>query len=405
MSGALKKKTVSAALALEGGAPVRSRLLSYGRQTISSADIDAVVAALKSDWLTTGPRVAEFENAVAGISGSRHAVAVNSGTAALHAAIDAIGIQPGDEVIVPPLTFAATANAVLYRGGTPVFADVSAGSLLLDPAQAARKISPRTRAIIAVDYAGQPCDFRALRALTEKKKIILVADACHSIGARRDGVPVGKLADITAYSFHPVKHITTGEGGMAVTDNEAFAQRMRQFRNHGISTDLHEREKRGTWFYEMRELGFNYRLSDIQCALGLSQLSSLSGSLARRRNIARRYDEAFLKLPFQPLEVESGVEHAYHLYVVRLDAQRLSADRGTVFQALRAEGIGVSVHYPPVHLHPYYQRTQGTHEGMCPIAETAYDGLLSLPIFPGMTDRDVDDVIAAVGKVTNAFRK
>ena len=393
-------------LAIEGGTPVRQKLLPYGRQSIDEADIAAVVAVLRSDWLTTGPNVAGFERAFAEFVGAKEAVAVNSGTAALHAAYHALGIGPGDEVIVPAMTFAATANAVLYQGGTPVFADVGRDTLLLDPADVAKRITPRTRAIAAVDYAGQPCDYGALRALAEMHGLALVADACHAPGASYHGRAVGTLADLSTFSFHPVKHLTTAEGGMITTDDAELARRMRSFRNHGITTDHRQREERGSWAYEMVELGYNYRLSDLQCALGGSQLKKLSGWVARRQAIAGRYAEAFSSsVLLSPLRVQPGVSHGYHLYVIRLNLARLTADRAAVYAALRAEGIGVNVHYIPVHLHPFYQQRPGTAPGICPVAEAAYHEILSLPIFPTMTDDDAESVIRAVGKVLEAFRK
>ena len=342
----------ASALAINGGEPVRRDRIPYGHQCIDDADVAAVVETLRSDWLTTGPKVAEFERAVADLVGAAEAVAVSNGTAALHAAVHALGVGAGDEVLVPAITFAATANAAVFQGGTPVFADVDPDTLLLDPDDAAARITPRTKAIIAVDYAGQPCDYTRLRELAGARGLGLVADGCHALGGRDGDAPVGTLADLTTFSFHPVKHVTTCEGGMVVTGDAALADRMRSFRNHGITTDARQREREGAWFYEMVELGYNYRLSDVQCALGLSQLRKLPAWVARRRDIARRYDAAFREVPaVAPLEIRANALHAYHLYVVRLDLDRLRADRAEVFAALRAEGIGVNVHYIPVHLH------------------------------------------------------
>lgn len=386
------------------GTPIRSTLLPYGHQEIDEDDIAAVVAALRSDWLTTGPKVAEFEQAFAEAVGTREAVAVSSGTAALHAAMRALGIEPGDEVIVTPLTFAASANCIVYCGGTPVFADVCPDTLLLDPATVEAKITPRTRAIVAVDYAGQPCDYAALRAVAARHGLALVDDACHALGgADGEGRLAGSLADLSTFSLHPVKPITTGEGGMITTDNPDWARRMRVFRNHGITSDHRQRQQQGSWFYEMTELGYNYRLTDIQCALGLTQLRKLPLWTRRRQEIARAYDVAFADLPaVRPLRTRPSVSHAYHLYVIRLDLSRLTADRTTIFSALRAEGIGVNVHYIPVHLHPFYRERFGLEPGLCPVAEAAYEEILSLPIFPGMSDRDAGDVIEAVRKVVEA---
>jgi len=366
-------------------------MIPYGRQLLDEDDIAAVVAVLRSDWLTTGPTVAEFEAAVASLAGAAHGVAVSSGTAGLHAAVFALGIGPGDEVIVPPMTFAATANAVVYLGARPVFADVDPGTLLIDPGSVAERITPRTKAVIGVDYAGQPCDWDALRGLAGKHGLALVADACHALGAADQGRPVGSLADITVFSFHPVKHVTTGEGGMAVTSDPHLAARLRLFRNHGIETDFRQREQKGSWFYEMTELGYNYRLTDIQCALGVSQLRKLPAFLARRREVAKRYDAAFAAGPeVVPLARREGVDHAYHLYVVRV------ADRDEVFVRLREAGIGVNVHYVPVHLHPYYRRVFGAGPGLCPVAEAAYERILSLPLHQGLSDVDAARVVEAV---------
>jgi perosamine synthetase len=381
---------------------------------------------LRSDWLTTGPVIERFERAVADYVGTAEAVAVSSGTAALHAAVFALRLGPGDEVIVPATTFAATANCVVYQGATPVFADVDPDTLLIDPAQAEAKISPQTRAIIGVDYAGQPCDAALLGDLARKHGLALLADASHSLGASDRGVRAGKLADLSVFSLHPIKPITAGEGGLLVTDNAEFAQRARRFRNHGMTTDHHQRASAGSWHCAMTELGYNYRLTDIQAALGLSQLARLDGWIARRQAIAERYDRAFARLPgVRPLGVRPGVSHGRHLYVVRLSTPRAPrevvclAERGVVrhaerdeyegdmavgaathrdavFAALREQGIGTAVHYVPVHLHPFYRERFGTGPGLCPVAEAAYAEILSLPIFPAMTDADVDSVINAM---------
>jgi len=393
-------------LAVAGGTPVRSAMLPYGCPAVDDDDVAAVVAVLRSDWLTTGPKVGEFERAFAEAVGAQHAVAVSSGTAALHAAVHASDIAAGDEVVVPAMTFAASANVVAMQGATPVFADVEADTLLIDPLDVERKLTPRTKAVVAVDYAGQPCDYDALRDLCARRGLRLIADACHSLGAAHRQSRAGTLADLTAFSFHPVKHIATGEGGMVTTASADAAERMRRFRNHGIATDHRQRAEAGTWHYEMVELGYNYRLSDIHCALGLMQLRKLPVWLARRRAIARRYDEAIAPLGIvAPLAVRNGVEHAYHLYVVQVDRQRCTADRQTLYAALRAEGIGVNVHYMPVHLHPFYREHFGTQPGDCPVAEAAYERILSLPMFPRMTDADVDAVVAALRKVDAAYAR
>jgi perosamine synthetase len=372
-------------------------MLPYGRQAISEDDIQAVVEVLRSDWLTTGPMVERFERAVAERVGVAEAVAVSSGTAALHAAMFALGIGPGDEVIVPTMTFAATANCVVYQGGTPVFADVEAESLLLGAEQVQARLTPRTRAIIAVDYAGQPCDYEALRAIAQRHGLALVADASHALGATDRGRPVGSLADLSTFSLHPVKPITSGEGGLITTDDRRLAQRMRQFRNHGITSDHRQRAALGSWHYEMTSLGYNYRLTDIQCALGLSQLARLDDWTVRRQQIAARYDRQLAAVAgIRPVVTRDSVSHARHLYVIRVDRDAVGLDRASLFAALRDAGIGTAVHYIPVHLHPFYRERFKTGPGLCPAAEAAYEEILSLPIFPAMTDEDVKSVVMAI---------
>lgn len=378
----------------------RQSLIPYARQWIDEDDISAVVKVLQSEWLTTGPKVAEFEQALANYVGAKEAVAVSSGTAALHAAMYAVGIGPGDEVIVPPMTFAATANAIVFQGGTPIFSDVYADTLLLDPNQVETKITAHTKSIVAVDYAGQPCNYDALRAIADRRGLFLIEDACHALGAEYKGEKVGSLADLTVFSFHPVKHITTGEGGMIVTDRSDFAKKMRRFRNHGIDTDHSQRFKQGTLYYEMQDLGYNYRTTDFQCAMGINQLGKLPGWLVRRREIAQQYNEAFSRMPaLEPLKLLENILHAYHLYVSQLDLGKLGVSREKICYCLRKEGVGVNVHYIPVHLHPFYKNFYGTGPGLCPVAEKAYEQIISLPLFPSMCDEDVRTVILKVQKV------
>ncbi len=393
-------RAITEPLAVHGGTPVRSTLLSYGRQSIDEEDIQAVVGVLRSDWLTTGPKVGEFEGALAATVGAKHAVSFSSGTAALHAAVFAAGITEDDEAITSPMTFCATANAVLHHGATAVFADVSADTLNIDPAQVEKRITRYTRAILPVDYAGHPADLDPIMAIAERYGLVVIEDACHALGARYRGQPVGSIAHMTVFSFHPVKHITTGEGGMVTTNDADFARRLRLFRNHGISSDARDRQTNGQWHYEMVALGLNYRLTDIGCALGLNQLRKLSSNLMRRREIAARYTSAFSALPsvITPATREN-IDPAWHLYPIRLSNNGTTLDRGEVFRALRAENIGVNVHYIPVHLHPYYRDRFGMKPGSFPVAEAAYDCLISLPMFHGMTDQDIDDVIRAVAKV------
>ena len=391
-------------LAIHGGSPIREALLPYGRQSIDESDIQAVVETLRSDWLTTGPKVAEFEEAIAARVGAKYAVSFSSGTAALHGAAFASGLQAGDEAITSPLTFAATANCVLYQGATPVFADVLEDTLNLDPELAAARITARTKAILPVDYAGHPVDLDSFLQMADQRGLIVIEDACHALGAEYRGRRVGSVAHMTVFSFHPVKHLTTGEGGMVTTDNPLFAETLRRFRNHGISSSARQRQSTGQWHYEMVLLGFNYHLTDIACALGLGQIKKLEANLARRRQIAARYDAEFREAPgVLPPQTRLDVNPAWHLYPVRLDLSKHSADRGEVFRALRAENIGVNVHYIPVHLHPYYRDRFGYKGGEFPVAEAAYKCLISLPMFHGMTDGDVGDVVRALGKVLAHF--
>jgi perosamine synthetase len=392
-------------LAIHGGRPVRSSFLPYGRQSIDESDIQAVVETLRSDWLTTGPKVAEFEDAIAAWVGARFAVSFSSGTAALHAAASAAGLQAGDEAITTPLTFAATANCVLYQNATPIFADVRSDTLNLDPNAVASRITPHTRAIIPVDYAGHPAELDEILDLAARHGLVVIEDACHALGAMYKHRPVGSLGHMTVFSFHPVKHLTTGEGGIVMTNNSEYAAALHRFRNHGISSDARARQAVGRWFYEMVDLGYNYRLPDIACALGLQQLTRLDANLARRRQIADRYDREFHGIEgMRTPEVLPYVDPAWHLYPIRLNLACLSVGRDEVFRALRAENIGVNVHYIPVHLHPYYRRRFSYRGGEFPVAEAAYASLISLPMFHGMSDQDVEDVILAVSKVLAHFQ-
>jgi perosamine synthetase len=391
-------------LAIDGGAPVRNTLLPYGRQSIGEEEIQSVVDVLRSDWLTTGPKVGEFEEAFAARVGAAYAVSFSSGTAALHGAAFAAGLKPGDEAITTPMTFAATANCVLYQGATPVFADVCADTLNLDPEKAAEKITARTRAILPVDYAGHPADLKAIQDLAGRHGFTVIEDASHALGAEYEGRCVGGIAAMTVFSFHPVKHIATGEGGMVTTNRADLADTLLRFRNHGISSDARQRQSAGQWHYEMVMLGFNYRLTDIACALGLSQLKRLDENLFRRREIAAAYTEAFRDLEgLTTPAVRDGVDPAWHLYPIRLNLEKLNAGRAQVFRALRAENIGVNVHYIPVHFHPYYRERFGNRAGEYSVAENAYESLISLPIFHGMKDGDVRDVVRAVHRVLEHY--
>lgn len=377
-------------------------MIPYARQWIDDEDVEALVRTLRSDFLTTGPKVAEFERAVADYVGAGHGVAFSSGTAALHAAMHVLGIGPGDEVIVPAMTFAATANCVLYTGARPVLADVEPETLLLDPLQVRNRITPRTRAVISVDYSGHPSDFDALQAEISGRDIFLTDDACHALSAEYKGKKVGTLADLTVFSFHPVKPITTGEGGMVMTDDPDRAEALRRFRHHGVELDPNIRQARNDWAYDIVELGYNYRLTDLQCALGLSQLKRLPEFLRLRRQIADRYDQAFAEIPgLEPLTVRSWAGHARHLYVVRIKAEQTGKTRREVFSYLRANGVGVNVHYIPLHYFSYYKENLGVCQGMFPVAEKAYDEIISLPMFPGLPPEDVDRIVEAVKKAVS----
>jgi perosamine synthetase len=391
-------------LAVHGGMPVRESLLPYGRQQLDDADIAAVVEVLKSDWLTTGPKVAEFEERFAAWVGARHAVSFSSGTAALHGTAFAASLGPGDEAITTPMTFCATANCILYQGATPVFADVSVDTLNLDPVGVSKKITSRVKAIFAVDYAGHPADLNELEALAKSHGALLIEDASHALGAEYHGRRVGGIADMTVFSFHPVKHLTTGEGGMVTTNDSRLAETLRRFRNHGISSEARQRQEAGQWFYEMVLLGFNYRLTDIACALGLSQMDKLDANLARRRQIAQKYSAAFGDMPgiIVPT-VREGANAAWHLYPIRLQLEMLTSGREEIFRALRAENIGVNVHYIPVHQHPYYRERFKSKESY-PVADDAYERLISLPMFHSMTPQDAEDVIHAVGKIMSHYQ-
>lgn len=374
------------------------KMIPYGRQTIEEDDIQAVVDVLRSDYLTTGPKIAEFEKMVADYVGAKYAVAISNGTSALHAACFAAGIQPGDEVITTPLTFAASSNCVLYCGGTPVFADVDPKTYNIDPEDIRRKITDKTKAIIAVHLAGQPCDMDEIHKIAKEHDLIVIEDGAHALGSVYKGKKVGTLSDMTTFSFHPVKPITTGEGGMIVTDNEEFYQKMMLFRSHGITRDENLMTRNdGPWFYQQLDLGYNYRITDIQCALGCSQMKKLDRFLARRKEIVARYNEAFadcenIIIPYQLPETESG----WHLYIVQVK----NCDRRKVFEALREQGIAVNVHYIPVYKHPYYQE-HGYKDVHCRNAEEVYSHIISLPLYPTLTEEQQQYVIETLKYVIN----
>ncbi len=390
-------------------------MLPYGRQSISEADIAAVAAVLRSDFLTQGPLIEEFERQFARRVGARHAVAVNSATAALHLAMRVAGLSAGQRVVTSPITFVASANAAAFVGATPDFCDVDPTTITLDPAALEKNWREDTRAVVAVDYAGQACDLPEIARIARSRGAIVIEDACHGAGGafhadqRRWHLGGNPWADLAVFSFHPVKTMTTGEGGMLVTDRADWAQRARVLRSHGIVRDPAEfvtgaddavLGERGPWFYEMQELGCNYRLTDMQCALGLSQLRRLDGFVARRREIAAAYNAAFAGLDWLRTpglrEPADAATTSWHLYTVQVEFAALGRTRSEVMARLRRDGVGTQVLYIPVHLQPWYRRTFGYAPGKCPVAEKFYARALSLPLFPAMTDDDVARVIAAV---------
>ena len=370
--------------------------IPYGRQCIEEDDIEAVVKVLRSDYVTTGPAVTEFEKTVAEYTGAKYAVAVANGTAALHVACLAAGLKEGDEVITTPITFAASANCALYCGAKPVFVDIDPDTYNIDPAKIEEKITPKTKAVIAVHFTGQPCKMDEIHAIAKKHHLLVIEDAAHALGADYKGKKIGSISDMTTFSFHPVKHITTGEGGMITTNNKELYDRLVQFRSHGITREERFLEKNeGAWYYEQLDLGYNYRITDIQCALGVSQMKKLDRFVAGRREIAKRYDEAFadmkgIKLPYQ----DKDCHNSWHLYVIQV----LEKNRKEVFDALREKGIGVNVHYIPVYKHPYYQKN-GYKDVCCKQAEEYYANAISIPIYPLLTDKEQDYVIESIREV------
>ncbi len=393
-------------LAIRGGQPVREKYLPYGRQWVDKEDIQTVVNILQGDYITTGPAVDAFEQDIAAYTGAKYAVAFANGTAALHGACFAAGIEPGDEVITSPLTFAASANCILYLGGTPVFADIDPLTLNIDPSAIKKLITPKTKAIIPVDFAGLPVDLKAIRAIAQEHNLIVIEDAAHALGASYKNRKIGTISDMTMFSFHPVKGITTGEGGIITTDRQEYYRKLRQFRTHGITREAGQlREHHGPWYYEMQYLGYNYRMTDIQAALGSSQLKKLDSFIQKRRSYAETYTRAFQTMPeiICPHEPPGG-SSAWHLYVIRLNLDYLRVGRKDIFEALIKENIGVNVHYIPVYYHPYY-RELDYPTGLCPQAEKIYEGIITLPLFPAMTQQDLKDVIRALKKVISYYAK
>lgn len=378
----------------------KPKMIHYGRQWIDEDDIQAVVDVLRSDFLTMGPAIGRFDDDLSSVCGVRHAVCISNGTAALHAAMVAADVGPGDEVVTSPITFAASANCALYVGARPVFADIDPVTYNIDPDDIERKITPRTKAIVPVHFTGQPYDMDRVNEIARAHRLTVIADGAHVIGAKYKGKPVAQHADMTTLSFHPVKQVTTGEGGAIVTDNAEYCDRMKMFRGHGITRDPAKiQNSHGPWYYEQQSLGYNYRMTDIQATLGSSQLKKLPMFLAKRAEYAGRYTEAFSQLPgvITPWQHPDS-ESAWHLYILKLDAQRLDVGRLTIFQELWDIGIGVNVHYLPVYWHPYYQSI-GYEKGLCPQAENLYENILTLPLYPAMTDNEVQRVIDAVQTV------
>lgn len=394
--------------AILGGTPVRDRKLFYGRQWIDETDTEAVLDVLKSDFLTCGPKVEELGHTLAALTGAKHAVAVSNGTTALHCACIAAGIGPGDEVITTPLTFAASANCALYCGARPVFADVDPETYNIDPASIEAHITNHTKAVVAVDFTGQAVKIREIREICDRHHLVFIEDAAHAIGTTYDGKPVGSLADMTCFSFHPVKTVTSGEGGAITTNDDRLYRKLVLAHTHGIEHDeayMEEAPHEGPWYYEQVSLGYNYRMTDFQAALLLSQLSKLERFKARRQEIVTRYNEAFGRIPELILQQEiPKSDTCRHLYIIRLDLTKLTCTRRQFFDAMSAENVQCQVHYVPVYWFPYY-RHLGYEKGLCPAAEEIYQGIMSIPLYPKMTDQDVTDVIRAVTKIVEYYRK
>ena len=395
-------------LAIDGGMPVRAEKIYYGRQWIDEEDVKAVSEVLTSDFVTCGPKVVELERALAEYTGAGYAVAVSNGTAALHCACMAAGIGPGDEVITTPLTFAASANCALYCGARPVFADVDLKTYNIDPTSIESHITEKTKAVAAVDFTGQAVKMKEIREICDKHGLILIEDAAHSIGTKYKGKPVGSLADMTCFSFHPVKTITSGEGGAVTTNDKELYKRLVLAHTHGITHEEGQMEgapHEGPWYYEQVSLGYNYRMTDFQAALLLSQLKKLDRFAERRKEIVKRYNEAFRGLPEIILQKEiPESDTCRHLYIIRLDLEKLACTRRQFFDAMAAENVQCQIHYVPVYWFPYYQNL-GYKKGLCPDAEEVYKGIVSIPLYPGMTEQDVEDVIHAVTKVIENYRR
>jgi len=393
-------------LAIFGGTPVREKPIFYGRQYIDQDDVDAVVASLRSDLITCGPRAAELEKQICEVTGAKYAVVVANGTAALHLAALTAGFQEGDEVIVSSITFAASSNCVLYCGAKPVFADIKADTYNIDPASVRSLITPRTKGIVAVDFTGQSVEFDELKAICQEHNLVFIQDAAHSIGTKYKGHPIGSLADMTCFSFHPVKTVTGGEGGAITTNNYDMYRKLMRLRTHGITRNQEEmvNPTDALWYNEQVELGYNYRITDFQSALLLSQLRKLPAFAARRKEIVAMYDEAFRDMPEIKIQREiPESDTVRHLYILRLNLDLLKCDRRQFFDALYAENTCPQVHYLPVYWHSYYEKL-GYEKGICPNAEAFYNEVMSIPLYYALTDEEVQDVIRAVKKVVDYYR-
>lgn len=391
--------------AIEGGTPVRETKIFYGHQYIDDADIQAVVDVLKSDYLTCGPKIGELEQKLCEVTGAKYAVVCSNGTAALHIAAMAAGVGEGDEVITTPITFAASANCALYCGARPVFADIDPETYNIDPAKVEAAITPCTKAVVAVDYTGQSVALDPLRKICREHGLFLIEDGAHVIGTKYKGQPNGSLSDMTTLSFHPVKTVTGGEGGAVLTNDETLYRKLVLYRAHGITRDpsLMEHEPDGPWYYEMIDLGYNYRMTDMQAALIISQLDKLERFSARRKEIVAKYNEAFAKLPQIVVQKEiPESDTTRHLYILRLDPDRLKIDRKRFFEALAAENVCCNVHYIPTYYFPYYEKL-GYKRGLCPNAEKLYAEIISLPLYYAMSDEDVESVIEAVTKIAEFY--
>lgn len=393
--------------AIEGGSPVRETKLFYGHQYIDEADVEAVVKVLHSDFLTCGPEITGLEERLCKLTGAKHAVAASNGTAALHMACQAAGIGPGDEVITTPITFAASANCALYCGARPVFADINPRTYNIDPDRVAEKLTDKVKAVVAVDYTGQAVELDRLLSLCHERGIVLIEDAAHAIGTKYKGRMVGSIADMTTFSFHPVKTVTGGEGGAVLTNDDGLYTRLKLFQTHGITREegLMRAASHGGWYYEQLELGMNYRMTDMQAALISSQLDKLERFSRRRKEIVARYNEAFSRIPEICVQEEiPESDTTRHLYILRIRPERLKIDRRQFFDAMAAENICCNVHYIPVYWHPYYAQL-GYERGICPEAEKLYSEIMSLPLYYSMTDGDVENVIEAVQKICTWYRK